>query len=95
MLFRNFTPSKAIDSGDGAMSRQMEAAAESSPQADRDWSSAPLGELANHIEQTHHLYLHRQLPVLMELMARTLRAHQAAHGTMLRQLQDVLWTLRG
>src|SRR5216684_299440 len=31
--FRNFTPSKAIDSGVGAMSRQMEAAAESSLRA--------------------------------------------------------------
>ncbi len=32
-LFRNFTPSKAMDSGVGAMSRQIDAAAESSPSA--------------------------------------------------------------
>jgi hypothetical protein len=33
LRFRNFTPSNAIDSGEGAMSRQMEAAADSSPSA--------------------------------------------------------------
>jgi hypothetical protein len=31
--FKNFTPSNAIDSGDGAISRQMDAAADNSPSA--------------------------------------------------------------
>jgi hypothetical protein len=33
LRFKNFTPSNAIDSGDGAMSRQMDAAADNSPNA--------------------------------------------------------------
>src|ERR1039458_7472468 len=33
----------------------------------KDWSTADLGELCDHIEQTHHKYLTDEMPLLAEL----------------------------
>ncbi len=41
----------------------------------RDWSTASLTELANHIESTHHAYLKDELPRLARLVHRTYTAH--------------------
>lgn len=41
----------------------------------RDWSTAPLGALIDHIVDTHHAYLRRELPRLETLLTRVLQAH--------------------
>lgn len=59
-------------------------------QADqRDWHSAPLGELVNHIITVHHRYLNTALPRLRSLVPTVLKAHGAQHGETLRQVQDL------
>jgi len=59
-------------------------------QADqRDWYSAPLGELVNHIITVHHRYLNTALPRLRSLVPTVLKAHGAQHGETLRQVQDL------
>ncbi len=44
---------------------------------ERDWSSAPLGELARHIVDTHHARLAEELPHVQMLVAKVARAHGA------------------
>ncbi len=44
-----------------------------------------LTELANHIEQTHHVYLYRELPELISLVGRVTATH-AARDTRLHQV---------
>ena len=43
--------------------------------AQRDWSTASLTELADHIESTHHAYLKDALPRLARLVHRTYTVH--------------------
>lgn len=44
-----------------------------------DWRTAPLSTLADYIVNTHHAYLHKELPVLSELTAKILRVHGERH----------------
>jgi regulator of cell morphogenesis and NO signaling len=56
--------------------RMLEAVEQAAPAADaRDWSSASLGTLIDHIVDTHHAYLRRELPRLETLLTRVLAAH--------------------
>jgi regulator of cell morphogenesis and NO signaling len=43
--------------------------------SERDWSVADLTELADHIEQTHHAYLKRELPRLEQLLGKIAAVH--------------------
>lgn len=45
----------------------------------RDWSTAPLTELCDHIEATHHAYLRRELPRLDLLVTKVVNAHADRH----------------
>jgi len=47
--------------------------------ADQDWSSASLAELCDHVENTHHAYLRRELPRLAAIIAKVVHAHGANH----------------
>lgn len=60
----------------------------------KDWMAASATELADHIERTHHVFMKEQLPRLVGLLDRTLRAHGQRHGDMLQQLQRSLIALR-
>jgi len=60
----------------------------------KDWAAASATELADHIERTHHVFMKEQLPRLVGLLDKTLRAHAQRHGDMLKQLQRSLITLR-
>lgn len=40
-----------------------------------NWSAAPLDELINHIEETHHAYLRRELPRLGDLLEKVSHVH--------------------
>ena len=58
-----------------------------------DWSCKPLGELCDHIEQTHHVFLRNELPRLSELVEKVVRAHGAGHPELV-ELQAVFNALR-
>lgn len=40
-----------------------------------DWRDAPIGDLIDHIVETHHAYLRRELPRLEKLLMRVTEAH--------------------
>jgi regulator of cell morphogenesis and NO signaling len=55
----------------------------------RDWSAAPLPELAAHILARHHGFMWKQLPRLGAALERVLAAHGGRHGRELRAVQAV------
>jgi regulator of cell morphogenesis and NO signaling len=59
-----------------------------------DWNNAPLGQLADHILETHHSFMKEQLPRLDGLMSKVQKAHGAQHGDMLDNLRRVFNALR-
>ena len=52
----------------------------SSPVDTTDWTERPLGDLIDHIVDTHHAYLRRELPRLEELLTQVVQAHGAEHS---------------
>jgi iron-sulfur cluster repair di-iron protein len=60
---------------------------------DIDWRIAPLSNLADYIVNTHHAYLHRELPVLGELTTKILRVHGMNHKE-LAKVHKLFNTLR-
>ena len=67
---------------------------ESNTTTAQDWNLTSLTELADHIEQTHHVFMKTQLPRLAGLLDKTLQAHGEKHGDMLRGLQHSLLSLK-
>ncbi|MFQ5443426.1 MAG: DUF542 domain-containing protein, partial [Nitrospinales bacterium] len=57
----------------------MDQGAESSPEQERNWVEAPLDELVDHIEHTHHAYLKKALPVINGLLEKVLGVHGERH----------------
>lgn len=62
--------------------KDLLAVGESAGAADRDWSDAPLAELCDHIEATHHEYLRRELPRLGGLTEKVAKVHGPNHREM-------------
>ena len=54
----------------------------------RDWTTAPLAELADHIVNTHHAYLRNALPALGQRLEKVIAAHGPNHGDSLLPLQN-------
>jgi regulator of cell morphogenesis and NO signaling len=54
-----------------------------------DWTSLPLQELVDHIESTHHAFLHRAIPTLSGLVAKVVQVHGERHPTLM-QLQSAV-----
>lgn len=52
----------------------------------RDWSSASLAELADHILHRHHTYMRTELPRLAGIMGTVARVHGPNHGDVLLPL---------
>lgn len=50
---------------------------DSTSSASRDWTTAPVEDLIEHIETTHHAYLRRTLPRLEGLLEKVVAAHGA------------------
>ena len=73
---------------------ELERAAAGAPQDARDWSSAALAELIDHILSTHHAYLRTELPRLDGMLARVLNAHSEKHGASLVPLGRTFAALR-
>jgi regulator of cell morphogenesis and NO signaling len=44
-----------------------------------EWAGLGLGELADHLEKTHHQYLHEEMPRLSALAAKVAEVHGANH----------------
>jgi len=51
---------------------------------DVDWREAPLSDLIDHIVQTHHAYLVKELPPLGEMVTEIFRVHGSAHRELSR-----------
>jgi len=60
----------------------------------KDWTSASPTELADHIEQTHHVFMKEQLPRLADLLDKTLRTHGERHADVLEQLRRTFIALK-
>ncbi len=61
---------------------------------ERDWHTAPLGELAQHIVATHHAYLKRELPVLSARMDKVQEVHGPSDAETLARMGGVFAALR-
>jgi regulator of cell morphogenesis and NO signaling len=71
-----------------AVLRVLETFGEQAPATERDWSKSSLTALADHIEQTHHAYLKRELPRLEFLVNKVANRH-GSHTPQLVELAGV------
>jgi regulator of cell morphogenesis and NO signaling len=69
-------------------------AAQISGAPERDWQTAPLGELVKHIVGTHHEYLKLELPALGHRMDKVLSVHGARDPETLPRMAEVFAALR-
>jgi len=60
----------------------------------RDWNTASLTELTDHIEQKHHAFMKEQLPRIGGKIARIKLMHGEKHGRVLVELEDIYIGLR-
>jgi regulator of cell morphogenesis and NO signaling len=72
--------------------REIEDAAAAT--VDRDWQTAPLDELVNHIVETHHAYLKLELPLLEARLSKVLAVHGSHDPDRLPRLATVFVGLR-
>ncbi|HEX6974936.1 MAG TPA: iron-sulfur cluster repair di-iron protein [Vicinamibacterales bacterium] len=70
----------------------IEAAAAGAAPDDRDWTRAPLGELIDHIIESHHTPLRSALPRVESMAARVLNVHGAG-GSHLARLNAIVTDL--
>ncbi|MDF7807675.1 iron-sulfur cluster repair di-iron protein [Pontiellaceae bacterium B12219] len=60
----------------------------------KDWNTASLSALIDHIVETHHAFTKEQLPRLHGLLSNVQNAHGAQHGEMLSQLDRAYSAIR-
>jgi regulator of cell morphogenesis and NO signaling len=72
-----------------ALEKALKEATDQAKPADKDWYAAPLSELVRYIVDVHHGYMRTELPRLRLLLPTVLKAHQAQHGDMLREVQTL------
>ena len=63
------------------------------PTTERDWTTAPLGELCDHIVSEHHDRLREELPRLDGLLEKVVRAHGEERPSVI-ELRDTFTALR-
>ena len=63
------------------------------PEGDAAWAQLDAPTLATHIVETHHRYLHEELPLLDALAAKVLAAHGARHSE-LAEVERLVGELR-
>ena len=84
---------KGLDSA--AVRRELDAAMAESSGDTRDWTTAPVGELIEHIVSVHHGYLRRELPALSARVEKVHRVYTArGQGDGLAGLPQVYGALR-
>jgi regulator of cell morphogenesis and NO signaling len=77
-----------------AVESELTAAAKA-PDADgRDWNTAPLRDLIDHVVTTHHEYLRRELAPLAERLEKVYRVYNERYGETLKGLPEVFARLR-
>jgi regulator of cell morphogenesis and NO signaling len=74
--------------------RELDSAIAGSQATERDWSTAPLAELIQHIVGVHHEYLRRELPAVAMRLEKVYRVYNERHGPTLTGLPEVFATLR-
>jgi regulator of cell morphogenesis and NO signaling len=77
-----------------ALERELAAAVQGAPNVERDWNTAPLRELVQHITGTHHEYLRRELPALQVRLDKVYRVYNQRYGPTLLGLPEVFAALR-
>jgi regulator of cell morphogenesis and NO signaling len=73
---------------------EISQAASGGGEADRQWRTASLGSLVDHIVSTHHLYLKTNLPRIAAMMDKVLAAHSARHRDVLEPLARTFFAMR-
>lgn len=76
------------------LQRELEAALAAGLERGRDWTLAPLRDLVEHIVQTHHEYLKKELPLLADRLAKVHRIYNERYGPTLVGLPEVYDGLR-
>lgn len=69
--------------------RELDTALASAGSPPRDWNSARLGEMIEHIVSTHHEYLRRELPALQARLDKVYRVYNERCGPTLTGLPEV------
>ncbi|HUP04255.1 MAG TPA: iron-sulfur cluster repair di-iron protein [Bryobacteraceae bacterium] len=75
-----------VDSAAASVGAAAEAAR--TPRQGRDWSSAPLADLIDHIKSTHHEFTRSEIARLEPLFGKVIAAHGKNHAE-LAQIRDV------
>ena len=73
---------------------ELNAALEPAKQEDRDWNSAPLSELAAHINRKHHDYLKAEMPRISERLRKVMKVYGEQDAATLSTLPKVYEGLR-
>jgi len=76
----------------GSLLAALEAAAEKPDAGTKDWASASLESLVEHITSTHHEYVKRELPRLDTLAKKVVARHGSTHAEV-AEIQAALATL--
>lgn len=76
-----------------AVLESIRAAAPHPQEPNRDWSKATMTELTEHIENTHHAYLKRELPRLDSLTRKVADRHGQKHPEMQR-VRDIFMNFK-
>src|SRR5688572_20342979 len=63
-----------------AIQAELDAAMAAAPAAERDWGTAGLAELIQHIVGTHHEYLRRELPAIEVRLEKVYRVYNQRYG---------------
>jgi regulator of cell morphogenesis and NO signaling len=77
-----------------AVQREIDQATAQLSEPAKDWNTAPLGELADHIVNRHHEYLRRELPALAARVEKVYRVYNERYGETLTGLPQVYSALR-
>lgn len=68
---------------------ELRAAMDAGNGSGRDWNTAPLGELVDHIVTTHHNYLRREMPGIAARLEKVYRVYNQRYGTTFPGLPEV------
>jgi regulator of cell morphogenesis and NO signaling len=83
---------KGLDAA--AVREELHAAGGASEAGPRDWTTAPLKELVDHIVNAHHGYLRREFQPLSDRVAKVYRVYNERYGPTLPGLPEVFEGLR-
>lgn len=72
-----------------AVQSELDAAMAGTPASERDWATAPLAELIDHIVSTHHEYLRREMPAIETRLTKVFRVYNERYGPTLIGLPEV------